>query len=124
MLVNSPKICYRQALENRYAFPAFNVWNLEITSALAEATALERCPVSGDAVRRSVITREPPSRLSRAFWSWEKRSLFKATPAQGPDNMAKNAVEVNGRTTEHETILIPTKLITRDNVNEYQGWTK
>ena len=56
-------------------------------------------------------------------------SLFEATPAQDPYTMAKKAVEVgygvmNGKKPEQETILIPVKLITRENVNEYQGWTK
>jgi ribose transport system substrate-binding protein len=31
---------------------------------------------------------------------------------------------MNGKKPEQETILIPVKLITRENVNEYQGWTK
>jgi ribose transport system substrate-binding protein len=58
-----------------------------------------------------------------------KGSLFEATPAQDPYTMAKKAVEVgygvmNGKKPEQETILIPVKLITRENVNEYQGWTK
>ena len=43
--------------------------------------------------------------------------------------MAQKAVEVgvgvmNGKKPESDTILIPTQLITRDNVNEYKGWTK
>jgi ribose transport system substrate-binding protein len=58
-----------------------------------------------------------------------KGSLFEATPAQDPYTMAKKAVEVgygvmNGKKPEQETILVPVKLITRENVNEYQGWTK
>lgn len=56
-------------------------------------------------------------------------SLFEATPAQDPYAMAKKAVEVGygimkGKKPEQETILIPVKLITRENVNEYKGWTK
>ena len=58
-----------------------------------------------------------------------KGSLFEATPAQDPYAMAQKAVEVGvdvmkGKKPEKDLILIPTKLITRDNVNEYQGWTK
>ncbi|MGC2576550.1 MAG: ABC transporter substrate-binding protein [Terrimicrobiaceae bacterium] len=58
-----------------------------------------------------------------------KGSLFEATPAQDPYAMAQKAVEVgvgvmNGKKPEKDLILIPTKLITRDNVNDYQGWTK
>ena len=56
-------------------------------------------------------------------------SLFEATPAQDPYTMAKKAVEVgygvmNGEKLEQKTILIPVKLITRENVDEYQGWTQ
>ncbi len=58
-----------------------------------------------------------------------KGSLFEATPAQDPYAMAQKAVEVGvdvmkGKKPEKDLILIPTKLITRENVNEYQGWTK
>jgi ribose transport system substrate-binding protein len=58
-----------------------------------------------------------------------KGSLFEATPAQDPYAMAQKAVEVgvgvmNGKKPEKDLILIPTKLITRENVNDYQGWTK
>jgi ribose transport system substrate-binding protein len=58
-----------------------------------------------------------------------KGSLFEATPAQDPYAMAQKAVEVGagimkGQKPESDTILIPVKLITRDNVNDYQGWTK
>jgi ribose transport system substrate-binding protein len=58
-----------------------------------------------------------------------KGSLFEATPAQDPYAMAQKAVEIgydvmNGKKPESDTILIPTQLITRDNVNEYKGWTK
>jgi fructose-bisphosphate aldolase, class II len=45
MLVNSPKIFYRHAFENKYAFPAFNVWNLEIAKAVAKAADLENAAV-------------------------------------------------------------------------------
>ena len=45
MLVNSPKIFYRHAFENKYAFPAFNVWNLEIAKAVAKAADLENAPI-------------------------------------------------------------------------------
>jgi ribose transport system substrate-binding protein len=58
-----------------------------------------------------------------------KGSLFEATPAQDPYAMAQKAVEVGadimqGKKPESDMILIPVKLITRDNVNDYQGWTK
>ena len=45
MLVNSPKIFYRHAFDNHYAFPAFNAWNLEIAKAVARAASLEKAPI-------------------------------------------------------------------------------
>jgi ribose transport system substrate-binding protein len=58
-----------------------------------------------------------------------KQSLFEATSAQDPYVMAQKAVEVGydvlqGKKPEEETILIPVKLITRDNVGDYTGWTR
>jgi ribose transport system substrate-binding protein len=58
-----------------------------------------------------------------------KESLFEATSAQDPYLMSQKAVEVGynvlqGKKPEQETILIPVKLITRDNVSEYTGWTR
>jgi ribose transport system substrate-binding protein len=58
-----------------------------------------------------------------------KQSLFEATSAQDPFVMAQKAVEagydvLQGKKPERETILIPVKLVTRDNVNEYTGWTR
>jgi ribose transport system substrate-binding protein len=43
--------------------------------------------------------------------------------------MAQKAVEVGyaimqGKKPEKNIILIPVRLITRDNVNEYTGWTR
>jgi ribose transport system substrate-binding protein len=58
-----------------------------------------------------------------------KESLFEATSAQDPYLMSQKAVEVGynvlqGKKPEQDTILIPVKLITRDNVSEYTGWTR
>jgi ribose transport system substrate-binding protein len=58
-----------------------------------------------------------------------KQNLFEATSAQDPYLMAQKAVEagydvLQGKKPEQETILIPVKLITRDNVSEYTGWTR
>lgn len=58
----------------------------------------------------------------------EENTLFMATPAQDPYTMASRAVEVGyeimeGNEPSEETILIPVQLITRDNVDQYQGWT-
>lgn len=57
-----------------------------------------------------------------------KDSLFVATAAQNPFQMAVRAVEVGndilqGNKPANSTILIPVKLITRENVKSYQGWT-
>lgn len=56
-------------------------------------------------------------------------SDFVATPSQDPYEMARRAVEIGneilqGATLEDELILIPTELITRDNVGGYEGWTQ
>jgi ribose transport system substrate-binding protein len=58
-----------------------------------------------------------------------KQGLFEATPSQDPYTMSQKAVEVgyeiiNGKKPEKDLILIPVKLITRDNVDQYTGWTK
>lgn len=54
--------------------------------------------------------------------------LFVATAAQDPYTMAFRAVEVGndilqGKKPTSSTILIPVKLVTRENVKEYQGWS-
>lgn len=58
----------------------------------------------------------------------DNSSLFVATAAQDPFGMAAKAVEVGnnilkGNPPQNPNILIPVKLITRDNVAEYKGWT-
>ncbi|BAY42932.1 periplasmic binding protein/LacI transcriptional regulator [Scytonema sp. HK-05] len=57
----------------------------------------------------------------------DKNSLFVATAAQDPLGMTKKAVQVGndilyGKKPANPNILIPVKLITRDNVSEYKGW--
>lgn len=59
----------------------------------------------------------------------QAESDFVATPSQDPYEMARRAVEIGnrilgGETLPDELILIPTALITRDNVDEYAGWTQ
>jgi ribose transport system substrate-binding protein len=56
-------------------------------------------------------------------------SLLVATAAQDPFAMAEKAVEIgnniiNGKKPDQPLTLIPVQLITRDNLNQYQGWTK
>jgi ribose transport system substrate-binding protein len=59
----------------------------------------------------------------------KKGSLFDATSAQDPYLMAQKAVEAGyavfqGQKPQQETILIPVRLISRDNVSDYTGWTR
>jgi len=59
----------------------------------------------------------------------DKSSNFVATPSQDPYTMATRAVEVGykvmqGEKLKETLILIPTTLITRDNVGSYEGWTQ
>jgi ribose transport system substrate-binding protein len=58
----------------------------------------------------------------------QKGSLIQASAAQDPYAMAQKAVEVGynimqGKKPDQTKILIPAELVTRDNVNEYKGWT-
>ena len=53
---------------------------------------------------------------------------FVATASQDPFMMARLAVQegvglLNGKKPEHDPLLMDSKLITRDNVNDYKGWT-
>jgi ribose transport system substrate-binding protein len=59
----------------------------------------------------------------------DPNSLIAASAAQDPFTMAKKAVEIgndiiNGKKPEKELTLIPVELITKENVNQYKGWTK
>jgi ribose transport system substrate-binding protein len=56
-------------------------------------------------------------------------SLFVVSPAQDPNGMAAQAVDVgyallNGRAPAQKVKLLPTPPITRDNVASYQGWVR
>jgi ribose transport system substrate-binding protein len=56
-----------------------------------------------------------------------KEGLFVATCSQDADTIAQRSVEVgyeilNGKKPETTEILIPGRMITRDNVDEYKGW--
>lgn len=58
----------------------------------------------------------------------DERSAFLATAAQDPFAMAAKAVEVGygllqGRAPDHDPLLVPVSLVTRDNLGTYQGWT-
>jgi ribose transport system substrate-binding protein len=58
----------------------------------------------------------------------KSETLIEASSAQDPYRMAQMAVEVGyeimqGEEPEESTVLIPAELITRDNVDQYKGWT-
>ena len=59
----------------------------------------------------------------------DKESLIAASAAQDPFTMAGKAVEIgndilNGKKPEQPLVLIPVDLITKENVDQYKGWTK
>ncbi len=56
-------------------------------------------------------------------------STFEASASQDPYTMAVRAVQIGhgileGDDPPEEKVLIPTQLITRDNVDDYEGWTQ
>lgn len=56
-------------------------------------------------------------------------SLLAATAAQEPQVMAMRGVEIgyailNGNKPDRDRILIPTPLVTRENIDGYEGWTR
>ncbi|RCJ22979.1 transcriptional regulator [Nostoc minutum NIES-26] len=57
----------------------------------------------------------------------DKNGVFFATAAQDPAGMAQKAVEVGndiiqGKKLESPNILVPVKLVTRENLSSYKGW--
>jgi ribose transport system substrate-binding protein len=59
----------------------------------------------------------------------DKDSLIAASAAQDPYSMAGKAVDIgydimNGKKPAEDLTLIPVDLITKDNVDQYKGWTK
>jgi ribose transport system substrate-binding protein len=59
----------------------------------------------------------------------DPNSLIAASAAQDPYAMSGKAVEIgydimNGKKPEQELTLIPVDLITKENVDQYKGWTK
>lgn len=58
----------------------------------------------------------------------DQTSTFAASASQDPYTMAVRAVQIGysileGNEAPEDIVLIPTQLITRDNVDAYQGWT-
>ena len=59
----------------------------------------------------------------------DPNSLIAASAAQDPYTMSGKAVEIgydimNGKKPEQALTLIPVELITKENVDQYKGWTK
>ncbi|MEH2121185.1 ABC transporter substrate-binding protein [Nostoc sp.] len=57
----------------------------------------------------------------------DKDGVFAATAAQNPAGMAQKAVQIGndiiqGKKPESSEILIPVKLVTRENLSSYKGW--
>ncbi|MDF5710727.1 MAG: ABC transporter substrate-binding protein [Nostoc sp. S4] len=57
----------------------------------------------------------------------DKDGVFVATAAQDPAGMARKAVEIGndvkqGKKLSNSEILVPVKLVTRDNLSSYKGW--
>ncbi|MEH2290463.1 ABC transporter substrate-binding protein [Nostoc sp.] len=57
----------------------------------------------------------------------DKDGVFAATAAQNPAQMAQKAVEIGnnliqGKKPSDSEILIPVKLVTKDNLSTYEGW--
>ncbi|MGV0102600.1 hypothetical protein NSTCB13_01133 [Nostoc sp. DSM 114160] len=57
----------------------------------------------------------------------DKNGVFAATAAQNPAAMAQKAVQIGndiiqGKKPESSEILIPVKLVTRENLSSYKGW--
>ena len=57
-----------------------------------------------------------------------KDPMIEASASQDPFYMARKAVDVgvdllNGKKPEQQITLIPSKLVTRENVKDYKGWT-
>ncbi|WP_086686422.1 ABC transporter substrate-binding protein [Nostoc sp. T09] len=57
----------------------------------------------------------------------DKDGLFAATAAQNPAGMAEQAVQVGndviqGKKLSNSNILVPVKLVTRENLSSYKGW--
>lgn len=58
----------------------------------------------------------------------QDNSLFRGTPAQDPQVMAAEAVQIGydilqGKAAPEQPVLIPVTLIDRDNIKDYKGWT-
>ena len=54
--------------------------------------------------------------------SWHSASAGHRQRAQRPDTCHYNLI--NGKKPEQELTLIPVELITKENVNQYKGWSK
>ena len=92
--------------------------------------------------QRSAVIWRPSRRnvKTSSLWVWTAHrtwflpsripdSLIAASAAQDPYTMSGKAVEIgydimNGKKPEQALTLIPVELITKENVDQYKGWTK
>ncbi|MEU6644614.1 ABC transporter substrate-binding protein [Saccharomonospora sp. NPDC046836] len=98
------------------------IFGMNDPSALGAVLAVEQAG-RGDRVKVTGVDGSPEavSELQRGG------SPFIGTATQNPAEMVRTAVRVaqdivDGKPPKEHTILIPSELVTRDNVKEYQGW--
>ncbi|GAA3732251.1 ABC transporter substrate-binding protein [Plantactinospora mayteni] len=98
------------------------IFGMNDPSALGAVLAVEQVKAAGR-IKVTGVDGSPESvaELKRTG------SPFVGTATQNPAEMVRQAVEVaqgiiDGKPPAQTTILIPSELVTRDSVNEYQGW--
>ncbi len=98
------------------------IFGMNDPSALGAALAVEQAGRSDQIIVTGVDgSPEGVDELKRAG------SPFVGMSTQNPAEMVRQAIKfaqqvVDGETPEETTILIPSEMITRENVNEYKGW--
>lgn len=98
------------------------IFGMNDPSALGAVLAVEQANMSDDVIVVGIDgSPEGVDELKR------EGSPFVGTATQDPAQMASRAVEiaqgiVAGEPPEEDTVLIPSELVTRDNVDDYPGW--
>lgn len=98
------------------------IFGMNDPSALGAALAVEQAGRSDQIIVTGVDgSPEGVDELKRAG------SPFVGMSTQNPAEMVRQAIKfaqqvVDGETPEETTILIPSEMITRENVDEYKGW--
>ncbi|TCV67458.1 ABC transporter substrate-binding protein [Neorhizobium sp. S3-V5DH] len=98
------------------------IFGMNDPSALGAVLAVEQAGKASEIVVTGVDgSPEGVAELKR------EGSPFIGTATQNPRAMVEQAVKIaqemlNGKPPEEKTILIPSELVTRDNVNQYPGW--